>query len=214
MIFNKFNTNIRAELIRMGISDEQELKSKIKLAKKGNLAKCLKNDGGKFTFGLLSAIFKDSLKAKKYTDLKAGTYKMFHRIVPMAMAPFYPVLAIIGYVLGTSRAINKILIPIITEPGTEYSGFLKRIIDAGIKISEGEITMKDRFSRAFIVSDNLVSAIKPEVIHKFSVELSLKMSKIDPDMEVPDNYVENELKGYINKEFGVNPPIPLKESRY
>lgn len=70
---------------------------------------------------------------------------------------------------------------------------------------------KDRFTRAFVVSDKLVDAIKPEVLHIFSLELSKKMSQKDPDEEVPEHYIENELKLFLNKNYRVNPPIPLKD---
>jgi hypothetical protein len=80
-----------------------------------------------------------------------------------------------------------------------------------MKLAEGEITVKDRFTRAFVVSDKLVEAIKPEVLQKFSIELSKKMAQMDPDMEVPEHYIENELKTYINDNFEVDPRIPLKE---
>ena len=211
MLFNKkFDKNIRKELTSMGVTDPEELNNQISFSKKGHLAEYLKSKGSKFTFGILHAIFKDALEAKKSTDLKLGAYKMIHRIVPLAMAPFFPILAIIGYALGTTRAINKLIIPIISDPGNEYGGFLKRIIETTMKISEGEISMKDRFSRAFIVSDDLVSAIKPEVIHEFSLLLSKKMELADRSLEVPDHYVENELKSYLNERFRINPKLPLK----
>ncbi len=209
-MFRKFDDNIRKELVKMGI-DGDELDKRIRLSKNGNLAKYLRDNGKRFTFGMLNAIFKDALQARKSTEVIIGSYKMFHRIVPILMAPFYPVLAIIGYILGTSRAINKILVPLLSEPGNEYPTFLKRLIVASMRISEGDLNMKDRFSRAFVVSDDIVSAIKPEVIHKFSLFLSKKMSLEDQSSEVPDNYVENELKEYINREFSVDPPIPLKK---
>jgi hypothetical protein len=80
-----------------------------------------------------------------------------------------------------------------------------------MKVAEGEIPVKDRFTRSFVVSDHLVEAIKPEVLQKFSVQLSEKMAQMDPDMEVPEHYIENELKTYLNDNFEVNPQIPLKE---
>ena len=144
MLFEKFDKNIKKELMDMGITDPEELKNQIRIAKKGYLAEYLREKGSKFTFGILDAIFKDALEAKKSTDLKIGAYKMVHRIVPIAMAPFFPILAIIGYILGTTRAINKIWKPLISDPGSDYSGFLKRMIDATMKISEGDIKIKDR----------------------------------------------------------------------
>jgi hypothetical protein len=80
-----------------------------------------------------------------------------------------------------------------------------------MKVAEGEISVKDRFTRAFVVSDKLVEAIKPEVLHIFSLELSKKMSQMGPDEEVPEHYIENELKTFLNKNYDIDPEIPLKE---
>jgi hypothetical protein len=211
IILERFDKNIKNEFIRLGVTDEDEISELVKASKKGHLAQHLQEKGEKFTFGMLNAIFKDSISAKKNADLKIGFVKMVHRIVPITLAPFFPVIAIIGYIFGTSRAFNKIITPILTNPGTEYSGFLKKLIDTGIKISEGEISVKDRFTRAFVVSDNLTEAIKPDVLHIFSLELSKKMSLENPDTEVPEHYIENEFKKYLNDNYNVNPQIPLKD---
>ena len=80
-----------------------------------------------------------------------------------------------------------------------------------MKIAEGEVPIKDRFSRAFVVSDRIIDAIKPDVLHKFSLYLSKKMSEEDPDSIVPEHYIENELKTYLNDNFEIYPEIPLKE---
>ncbi len=208
MIFRKFDKNITKELIRIGISDPKELKNQIDIAKKGQLAEYLRERGSKFTYGILRAIFMDAIEAKRSTDIKIGLYKMFHRIVPIAMAPFFPILAIIGYILGTTRAINKIWKPLISE--SDPNGFLKRMIDTTMRISEGDIEIKDRFTTAFIISDDLVSAIKPEILQEFSIYLSNKMSLLDRLSEVPEHFVENEFKSYLNNRFKVNPKLPLK----
>ncbi len=210
LIVERFDKNIRAELLRLGV-DKDEIGNHIKAAKHGNLGKYVNDKGSKFTFGLLNAIFKDAIDAKKNADLKVGFVKMVHRITPMLIAPFFPMLAIIGYILGTSRAFNKILVPILSDPGNEYSGFLRKIIDTTMKISEGEISLKDRFSRAFVISDNLTEAIKPEVLRTFSLDISEKMSKQDPDAEVPDHYIENQFKTFLNNNYEIDPKIPLKD---
>jgi hypothetical protein len=36
------------------------------------------------------------------------------------------------------------------------------------------------------------------------------MSLENPDMVVPEHYIENELKQFLNQNFDVNPRIPLK----
>jgi hypothetical protein len=84
------------------------------------------------------------------------------------------------------------------------------MIDMYMKIPEGEVQLKDRFTRAFVVSDRLVEAIKPEVLDKFSTELSLEMELMNQDSEVPDHFIENKLRTFLNKNFDVNPPIPIK----
>lgn len=212
LILEKFDDNIIAELRRLGVEDEEEIKKHLYHAHRGNLAKYLEENGRDFTFGLLNAIFHDARDAKRRTDIKIGVIKAIHRIIPMALAPFFPIVAIIGYILGSSRAFNKIIAPILAEPGNDYPAFLKKVIDASMRVAEGDLTIyeKDRFTRAFVVSDNLIDAIKPEVLQKFSLYLSEKMSLENPEEAVPDNYVENELKSYINDEFGVDPKIPLK----
>jgi len=149
---------------------------------------------------------------KKGTELKVGIIKAVHRIVPMLLAPFFPILAIFGYVLGTSRAFNKVIVPILADPGHDYPDFLKKVIDATMRVAEGDLTTeKDRFTRAFVVSDRLIEAIKPEVLQRFSLELSEKMANTDSNLEVPQHYIENELKDYLNRNFEVNPEIPLKD---
>ena len=210
LILEKFDTNIKLELKRLGVTDPDEINTYLYYAHRGHLADHLHEKGTKFTFGLLNAIFKDALASKKRVELETGAIKMVHRLLPMALAPFFPILAIVGYILGTSRAFNKIMTPILGDPGTEYSGFLKKVIDGSMKIAEGEINVKDRFTRAFVVNDRLIDAIKPDVLHQFSLELSKKMSEENPDKEVPEYYIENELKTYLNNNFEIDPSIPLK----
>jgi len=215
LILEKFDDNFKAELQRLGITDEEEINRQLYNAHRGHLAEYLKTQGKELKFGMLLALFKDAQKAKKTTDLKVGIVKALHRVIPMALAPFFPIVAVLGIILGSTRAFNKILAPILQDSSDTYEGFLKQLIERSIKVAEGEIPVKDRFTRAFVVSDKLVSAIRPEVIQSFSNSLSLKMSLEDSDKEVPENYIENELKDYLNKNFEVDPPIPLKpDSRF
>lgn len=210
LILEKFDDNIIAELKRLGVTDKKEIKKHLYHAHRGNLGKYLEENGKAFTFGLLHALFRDAQTAKKRTDIKVGVVKALHRIVPMALAPFFPILAITGYIFGTSRAFNKVMKPVLEDPTTEYTGFLSKLITTSMKLAEGEIPTKDRFTRAFVVSDRLVEAIKPEVLQVFSADLADRMSKMDPNLEVPEHFVENELKKYLNDNFDIDPQIPLK----
>lgn len=211
LILEKFEDNIREELKRLGVTDEEEIQKHLYHAKRGNLAKYLQEKGKNITFGMLRALFLDAQMAKRRTDLKVGVVKAIHRIVPMALAPFFPVLAIAGYILGTSRAFNKVIAPILADPGNDYPEFLNRLVSSTMKIAEGEIIpTKDRFTRAFVVSDGIIDFVKPEVLQEFAIYLSEKMSRMDPDSEVPDHYIENQLKRYLNRRYDIDPEIPLK----
>lgn len=213
LILEKFDDNIKLELKRLGVTDKEEINNYLYHAHRGNLAKHLQEKGKKFTFGMLHSLFLDAQEAKKSTDLKTGIFKAAHRVIPMISAPFFPILAIVGYVLGTSRAFNKVIAPILTDPGSDYPSFLNKLVTSTMKIAEGEIIpLKDRFSRAFVVSDNLVDAIKEDVLREFANYLSTKMSRKNPDEEVPDHYIENQLKRYLNTRFDVDPEIPLREN--
>jgi hypothetical protein len=213
LILEKYDRYIKSKLMELGITDEKELKKQIDLAKTGYLATYLSEKGEKFTFGILHAIFKDAIRAKKLTNIKKGFYHILPSLLPLTLAPWYPIAAIIGSVFGASRMFHSIFDPIVDflTPQSKYTDFLKRMIDHYMVIPEGEVKLKDRFTRAFVVSDRLVEAIKPQVLESFSKYLSDKMSLEEEDKEVPDNYIENELKSYLNKEFSINPEIPLKE---
>jgi len=213
LILEKFDDNIIAELKRLGVTDQDEINRHLYYAHRGHLAEYLNQNGKSFTFGMLNALFKDARDAKRRTDIKVGVIKAVHRILPMALAPFFPIIAIVGYVLGSSRAFNKVIAPILAEPGHDYPSFLKKVIDATMRVAEGDLTSpKDRFTRAFVVSDRIVDAIKPEVLQRFSLFLSEKMSLMNPDEEVPEHYIENELKKYLNDHYGIDPEIPLKNN--
>lgn len=212
LILEKYDNNIRAKLIEMGVTDENELKKQVKLSKRGTLSKYLEEHGKEFTFGMLKAIFKDAKEAKFKTELKIAGFKLIPRLAPLALAPFFPILAIVGMIFGTSRAFNKLFDPIFNNLNrhTKYSDFLKSVISTYMKIPEGEVRVKDRFSRAFVVSDRLIDALKPEVIDAFMQKLTYKM-ELKPDTEkVPEHYIENQLKDYINNTFDVEPKIPMK----
>lgn len=212
LILEKFDDNIIEELKILGVTDKEEINKHLYHAHRGNLGKYLQESGKKFTFGMLNALFLDAQTAKKKTDLKVGIVKAIHRIVPIALAPFFPILAITGYILGTSRAFNKVIAPILADPGKDYPEFLNKLITSTMRVAEGDlIKPKDRFTRAFVVSDNLVDAIKEDVLREFAIYLSNKMSRKNPDGEVPEHYIENQLKRYLNRRFDVDPEIPLRK---
>lgn len=213
LILEKYEKTLRDKLIEMGITDEEELNRQISLAKKGHLGEYLEEKGDVFTFGILNAIFKDAIYAKRKTKLKKDLVGLLPRAIPLSLVYFFPTIAVIGTILGTSRFAHKIFDMVFDylNPNSKYSDFLKRTVDIYMKVPEGNIELKDRFSRAFVVSDRIIDAIKPEVIDKFTTFISQKMEAEDDSTKVPPHYIENELKTYLNDNFGITPEIPLKK---
>ena len=212
LILEKYDKNIKAELISMGITDKEELQRQISLSKKGHLGAYLHSKGDDFTFGILNAIFKDAIDTKKKTNLKKNIFGILPVVIPLSLAPFFPILAVIGTIVGSSRLVHRVFDTIFTylEPQSKYTDFLKKTIDTYMMLPEGNVPLKDRFSRAFVVSDRLIEALKPEVVDEFTTFISEKMSKEENSKVVPENYIENELKAYLNDNFDITPEIPLK----
>jgi hypothetical protein len=204
--------NLEAQLKKMGVEGE-ELKKQVSLAKRGQLGSYLIENGGEFTFGILAAIFKDAKEAKMAQETKKALWSALPRALPMALAPFFPIMALVGLAFGSTRLFNRITKPIFQNLDTDskYVDFLKSFVQVAAKVPEGEVDVKDRFTRAFVVEDRLIDALKPEVVDAFASYLSKKMEAEPEDMSVPDHYIENELKQYLNDNFDVSPEIPLKK---
>ena len=208
----KFQTGGKSdELIKL--LNEDEIQTQVVLSKQGNLHRYMQEHSEEFTFGILRAIFKDAKDAKMRTDVKKGLIQAVPRGLPVLLAPFYPVLAVVGLVLGTSRTFNKLIKPLFNhlDSDSKYVDFLKTMVFYYMKFPEGEVNLKDRFSRAFVVTDRLIDAIKQETIDAFTKSLVDKMGAEPDDKPVPDHYIENELKRYLNDNYDVDPQIPLKE---
>ena len=200
----------REELARLIV--DSDITRQVALSKSGMLSKELEQAGGKFTFGILRAIFKDAKEAKISQESRRAFWQILPRAIPLALAPFFPVLAIVGLVFGSSRVLNKIMKPLFKniDSDSKYVDFLQKMVSLYMKIPEGEFDIKDRFSRAFVVRDGIIDAIKPEVIEDFYRFITKKMEEEPDDEQVPDHYIENELKTYLNDRFDIDPELGLK----
>ena len=204
--------HLEAQLSKMGVEGD-ELKRQVSLAKRGELSTYLEENGKEFTFGILAAIFRDAKEAKFGQETKKAFFSAIPRAIPLVLAPFFPIMAIVGLVFGSTRLFNRITKPIFQnlDSDSKYVDFLKNFVQVAAKVPEGEVDVKDRFTRAFVVEDRLIDALKPEVVDAFATYLSKKMQAEPDDKAVPDNYIENELKIYLNENFDVTPEIPLKK---
>lgn len=213
LILEKYDKNITNYLKSIGVTDKEELKRQVSLSKQGHLATYLHSKGERFTFGILKAIFKDAIEAKRKTNLKKGIFNILPTVIPLSLAPFFPILAIVGTIFGSSRLAHRVFDTIFEylNPQSKYADFLKKSVETYMMLPEGQIPLKDRFSRAFVVSDRLVDALKPEVLKDFTNFISNKMAEKSDNEIVPEHFIENELKEYINDNFDIDPKIPLKE---
>jgi hypothetical protein len=76
--------------------------------------------------------------------------------------------------------------------------------------AEGDLPLSDPFSRIFFISDGLMNMMTDENKIKFARYISEVADKMPDDQPVPDLFVENELRSWINQRFLLNPPLELK----
>lgn len=176
------------------------------LGKEGKLLKYLKNQHKELTFGLLKAIFDDSLLYKRKREYRKGTFKFLTRAIPMIFAQIFLPISLISLAFGASRTLNKILVPILNDPKGNYPNFLRQIIMTSMNLLEGDYRVfmeHDWFYDIFMVDSGLKKLIRKEHFIDFSLHLSDEMSKKPDDEVVPKKYIQNELKKYIKNTFNV-----------
>lgn len=201
--------NLKKALLDLGY-DKSELANIHNIAIKGELGQFLHNEGKDLTFGILHAIYLDSIDLHKGYELRKGSVKALIRAIPMALSPISILASYVGMAFGGTRAVNKLIKPILEDPSKNYPEFLKKLISKSMSVVEGEIGGDDPIKMAFVVSDGLVDMLSTEVVFNFTIYLSDKMSKEDSKSIVPDFYIENELREYLNTKFNLNPKLPMK----
>ncbi len=193
----------------------------IEITKRGNLYKYLVTGERKLTFGMLKDLHKDALKFKKNREIKQGIEKFLWRIIPIAFAPIFLPIWIIAQILGATRALNKVMIQVLKMDNGTYDTFLMNIVRKVneykiIDLTEGELQrlyVDDWFYKSFAISKGLKEMIKKELFIEFSFYIVKKIQYQNDDKIVPDYYIENEFRRWLNRKFRMNPPLPLKRKR-
>jgi hypothetical protein len=160
---------------------------------------------GKITFGQLKAIVESATKKRLFSNIGEGGFKATLRLIPW----FLPQLSIAGFVGSGIRAANKILRPTITET-TNYKTWWGRAVMRAFDLVEGELPITDPFSRIFFISDGLMTLMNDRYKVKFARHIADLASEKPDNEEVPEFFVENELRKWINDKFLLNPPLPPK----
>jgi hypothetical protein len=162
---------------------------------------------GKITFGQLKALVDSATKRRIFKHVGEGGVKATIRLLPW----FVPQLFIAGAIAGAVRAANKILAPSLVETDN-YKTFWGKAILKSFKIAEGEINLSDPLTKIFFISDGLMTMLDDRYKVKFAKHIANVASEKPDDEEVPEYFVENELRKWVNDKFLLNPPIPPKMS--
>ena len=160
---------------------------------------------GKITFGQLKAIVESATRKRIFKHIGEGGVKATIRLLPW----FVPQLFIAGTIAGAVRAANKILMPSLTET-ENYKTFWGKAILKSFKIAEGDINLSDPLSKIFFISDGLMTMLDEKYKVKFAKHIANIASEKPDSEEVPEYFVENELRNWINDKFLLDPPLPSK----
>ena len=160
---------------------------------------------GKITFGQLKAIVESATQKRLFKHIGEGGYKATLRLLPW----FLPQLALGGFITASVRALNKIFRPTLTETSS-YKTWWGKTVMRMFDVAEGELHTEDPLSRIFFISDGLMTMMSDIYKIKFAHYIAnLAESKLD-DEEVPEYFVKNELRNWLNQKFLLNPPLPMK----
>jgi len=163
------------------------------------------NAQGKITFGQLAGLIKAAKNKKIRNEVGEGVYKSLIRLLPW----FIPQIAIASFIGSGLRAANKIIKPAL-ETTTGYKSWWGKTIMNLLSYAEGELPITDPLSKIFFISDGLLELMNEKHKIKFARYIAeLASSKEDSDI-VPDYFVENELRNWINQKFLIDPPLKLK----
>ena len=160
---------------------------------------------GPITFGQLKHLLKVSKNKKLFYDVGEGGYKATIRLLPW----FFPQIALAGFIGSSIRAFNKILKPTIEETNN-YKTWWGKIVLKVMKLAEGDLPINDPLSKIFFISDGLLHLMNDKTKLKFAKYISELASNKPEDEPVPEFFVENELRKYLNEKFLLNPPLQPK----
>ena len=117
-------------------TDYEEIKKTYfqELGRSGELLRYLKARNYRLQFGMLKSLFKDAITYKRKRELMKGGYKFMHRIIPIAIGPFLLPVMVLGYILGVTRALDKIISvgsqsnPIIRDQAEAFRNQIREVL--------------------------------------------------------------------------------------
>jgi hypothetical protein len=165
------------------------------------------NAQGKITFGQLKSLVNTAIKNRVLKHVGEGGFKATIRLLPW----FLPQLMLPGVIASSIRAVGKILNPSLSET-ENYKTFWGKAILKAFKLAEGELGLNDPFSKLFFISDGLMTMLDDKYKVKFARYIADLVNDKPDNEEVPEYFVENELRNWVNDKFILSPPLPPKIS--
>ena len=165
------------------------------------------DEQGEITFGQLRELVESGKIQRIATHVGEGGYKAILRLIPW----FIPQLVLLGFGATWIRVMNKLFRPTLEET-TSYKTWWGKTILKVFDLVEGELNASDPLSKIFFISDGLMTMLD----EKYKVEFARYIAEVaseQPDTRVvPEYFVENELRHWVNKKFFLDPPLPPKKS--
>ena len=160
---------------------------------------------GKITFGQLRELVENAKTDRLLLHVGEGGYKATLRLLPW----FFPQLAIAGFTGSLIRAFNKVFRPTLEET-TGYKTWWGKTVMKIFNLVEGELGTTDPLSKIFFISDGLMTMLDDKLKVKFARYIADIASEKPDDEEVPEFFVENELRHWLNEKFLLDPPLSPK----
>jgi hypothetical protein len=163
---------------------------------------------GKITFGQLKAIFESATRKRIFTHLGEGGYKATLRLLPW----FLPQLLLVGAAASITRAVNKIVRPAL-EDTQKYKTWWGKMVLKAFDVFEGELNIVDPLSKIFFISDGLLVMVRENDKIQFARHIADIANNKPEDEEVPEYFVENELRNWLNEKYLLDPKLETKSKK-
>lgn len=183
----------------------KEVKPSSKVVKSICDAKKFCSAQGPITFGQLKSLVDGAKNKRLAKHIGEGGFKAILRLLPW----FIPQIALTGFIGSAMRAANKIIAPTLKETSSYKTWWARTILNL-FSIAEGDINPEDPLSKIFFISDGLMNLMNDENKLKFAFHISEIADKMPDDEVVPEFFVENELRSWVNQRFLLDPPLQPK----
>ena len=166
---------------------------------------------GPITFGQLKSLVEEATSKRIMGDMGRGVFKTLWRIIPF----FIPQVLLASVGITVTRAINKIVTPALKDT-KGYKSWWGKVVLKAMDVAEGDYIPDvaigdDPLSKIFFISDGLFQMITDKYKLKFAryvAEIASTMGEKEP---VPEWFVDNLLRDYLNQKFLLNPPLQSRD---